>query len=132
MKTPAAPKKIVQNNHQDFQMIESTSRLEKAVAQIGDAPILAVDLEADSLHHYKEKVCLIQMATPDITLVVDPLKINDLSALKPIFASKQTVKVLHGADYDVRSLYRDFQIEIHNLFDTELACLFKRGAFLRG
>lgn len=124
MKTFNAPKEIVQNNHQDYQMIDSKSQLKKAVDEIGDAPILAVDLEADSLHHYKEKVCLIQMATPDITLVVDPLKIDDLSALKPIFASQHTLKVLHGADYDVRSLYRDFQIEIHNLFDTELACRF--------
>ena len=33
-------------------------------------------------------------------------------------------KVFHGADYDVRSLYRDFKININNLFDTELACRF--------
>jgi ribonuclease D len=41
-----------------------------------------------------------------------------------MFNNASLQKVFHGADYDVRSLYRDFQIEIHNLFDTQLASRF--------
>jgi ribonuclease D len=44
--------------------------------------------------------------------------------LKPVFANAAIKKVFHGADYDIRSLHRDFGIEINNLFDTQLACMF--------
>ncbi|MEJ2658979.1 MAG: HRDC domain-containing protein, partial [Desulfobacterales bacterium] len=50
--------------------------------------------------------------------------IKDLSSLKPIFSNPGIRKVFHGADYDIRSLYRDFNFRIYNLFDTELACRF--------
>jgi len=83
-----------------------------------------VDLEADSMHHFKEKVCLLQLANSRCNVILDPLAIRDLSVLRPVFADPQVKKVFHGADYDVRSLYRDFTIDIHNLFDTQLASMF--------
>jgi ribonuclease D len=86
--------------------------------------MIGVDMEADSLYHFKEKVCLIQIATEDSNIVIDPLKIKDLSALKPVFGNGAVQKVFHGADYDIRSLYRDFKIIVNNLFDTQLACRF--------
>jgi ribonuclease D len=52
------------------------------------------------------------------------LAIKDLASLKPIFSNPDIKKIFHGADYDVRSLYRDFEIRINSLFDTELACRF--------
>ena len=64
------------------------------------------------------------MATANINAVIDPLEIKDLSALKPIFKRNDIQKIFHGADYDVRSLFRDFKITINNLFDTELASRF--------
>ena len=86
--------------------------------------MIAVDVEADSLYHFKEKVCLIQMASDRQTVVLDPLALKNLAALKPVFRDASITKVLHGSDYDVRSLYRDFKISIHNLFDTQLAARF--------
>ncbi len=83
--------------------------------------MIAVDTEADSLFHFREKICLIQLAGGNATAVVDPLNIEDFGAMKSLFENPSVVKVLHGADYDVRSLYRDFGIRIDNLFDTELA-----------
>lgn len=85
---------------------------------------IAVDLEADSMFHFREKVCLIQMADRKRNFVLDPLRIGDLSILKPVFANRNITKVFHGADYDVRSLYRDFHIKINNLFDTQLASMY--------
>jgi ribonuclease D len=76
------------------------------------------------MYHFKEKVCLIQMAATNINVVIDPLVVKDLSPLKPIFKRGDICKIFHGADYDVRSLYRDFRITIQNLFDTELASRF--------
>ena len=107
-----------------YKMINTRKELENFVATIEYEKAVGVDLEADSMYHFKEKVCLIQMAATNVNVVIDPLAIKDLSALKPIFKKSEICKIFHGADYDVRSLYRDFRIAIHNLFDTELACRF--------
>ena len=85
---------------------------------------MGVDLEADSLFHYQEKVCLVQIATHRECFLVDPLQIGGLSPLKPFFANPDIRKVFHGSDYDIRCLYKDFSIEVKNLFDTQLACRF--------
>lgn len=92
--------------------------------RVGCEPLLACDLEADSLHHYQEKVCLIQLSTPHESVLIDPLAFSDLSALAPLMADPAVRKVFHGADYDIRSLHRDFGIEVRNLFDTMVACQF--------
>ncbi|MBI5592804.1 MAG: HRDC domain-containing protein [Deltaproteobacteria bacterium] len=85
---------------------------------------MGVDLEADSMFHYQEKVCLVQIATPRACFLVDPLQIGGLSSLRPFFANPDIRKVFHGSDYDIRCLYKDFSIEVKNLFDTQLACRF--------
>ena len=108
----------------DYQMIDTAEGLARAVAAFKGAREVAVDLEADSMYHYQEKVCLIQMATDDLNFVIDPLVIDDLSPLRPIFSKRSVRKVFHGSDYDVRSFYRDFEIVIHNLFDTQVAAMF--------
>ena len=110
--------------NRDYQLIETLLELKTVANLFKKEKAIAVDLEADSMYHFKEKVCLIQMATHDINVVIDPLKIHDLSPLKPLFENRSIKKIFHGADYDVRSLYRDFKININNLFDTQLACMF--------
>jgi ribonuclease D len=105
-------------------MIDSIPKLEKFAGRLEKQKIIGVDLEADSMYHFKEKVCMIQIATQHATAVIDPLQIKNLSVLKPVFRRADIQKIFHGADYDVRSLYRDFRISVNNLFDTELACRF--------
>lgn len=104
--------------------IVTRSELDRFAERLTKQQIIGVDLEADSMYHFREKVCLIQIAARRTTAVIDPLQINNLSALKPVFKRADILKVFHGADYDIRSLYRDFKININNLFDTELACRF--------
>ncbi len=111
-------------NHIAFKIIITRNELENFVRTIENETAVGVDLEADSMYHFKEKVCLIQMAAQNISAVIDPLAVEDLSPLKPIFKRHDICKIFHGADYDVRSLYRDFRITINNLFDTELASRF--------
>ncbi|MBW2592817.1 MAG: ribonuclease D [Deltaproteobacteria bacterium] len=112
------------NTTPNFRIIDTSSGLKNIVTELDGWKTLAVDLEADSMYHFKEKVCLLQMATEHTWLVIDPLAVGDLSPLKPIFSNPSVTKIFHGADYDIRSLYRDFKIEINNLFDTEIACRF--------
>ena len=107
-----------------YQPVNDISGLREVVRELQNETKIAVDLEADSMYHFKEKVCLIQLATKAKTYIVDPLEVQDMSALKPVFADRAIKKIFHGADYDIRSLYRDFRIEIHHLFDTQLASMF--------
>jgi ribonuclease D len=107
-----------------YKIIDTQAGLEKAVRTLEKGKAVAVDMEADSMYHFQVKVCLVQMATEKSTMVVDTLKVKNLSPLKPLFSNPDIKKIFHGADYDVRSLFRDFNIEINNLFDTELACRF--------
>ena len=78
----------------------------------------------DSLHHYQEKVCLIQVSTRTESWLIDPLALKDLSPLAAPLGDPGIRIVMHGADYDIRSLHRDFGIEVRNLFDTMLASRF--------
>jgi len=108
----------------DIVVIETPAALADLAQKFQHAPVVAVDLEADSMYHFQEKVCLIQMATSQSSAVIDPLRLQDLELLRPVFADPAIEKIFHGADYDVRSLFRDFGIEIAHLFDTQIACKF--------
>ena len=61
------------------QIIDKAIDFEKMVRSLEKESAVAVDLEADSMYHYQEKVCLIQIATEKVALVIDPLAVKDLS-----------------------------------------------------
>lgn len=107
-----------------YRLIATEPELASFAKSLEQATAVAVDLEADSMYHFQEKVCLIQMAAAGDSVVIDPIRIKDMSPLKPLFLNPGIKKIIHGADYDVRSLYRDFKIKINNLFDTQIACMF--------
>ncbi|MDX9819944.1 MAG: HRDC domain-containing protein [Desulfococcus multivorans] len=107
-----------------YRLIEDAASLADLIDALDGEATVGVDLEADSMYHFREKVCLIQISTERLSAVIDPLSVTDLSGLRPIFADPGVRKIFHGADYDVRSLHRDFGIEIENLFDTQIACRF--------
>lgn len=84
-----------------------------------DTPRIALDTEADSLHCYFEKLCLIQIATPDYSELLDPLSAVPLPLFFDSLADKEVV--FHGADYDLRMLSRHGDFHPAKIFDTMLA-----------
>ncbi len=105
-------------------LVQEAGALAAAARDIGHERAVALDTEADSLHHYHEKVCLLQVSVPGFDYVIDPLAVPDLSPLAPILEDPGVVKILHGADYDVVTLKRDHGLQIRNLFDTMIAASF--------
>ncbi|PKN16033.1 MAG: 3'-5' exonuclease [Deltaproteobacteria bacterium HGW-Deltaproteobacteria-23] len=105
-----------------IEMITTADQLQRVATLLQSEKIVAFDLEADSMHHYREQVCLLQISTEETNYIVDPLVCTDFSPLVPVFSDPAIVKIFHGADYDVRMLHRGFGIEIVNLFDTMIAC----------
>ena len=116
--------KPTQDNPKDYQWIDTRQGLRQVVDFFKTKKAFGVDMEMDSMFHFQEKICLIQMATEQQTFIIDPLNISSMSLIKPLFENNRIKKVFHGADYDVRSIFRDFGIAINNLFDTELASRF--------
>ncbi|NVN89221.1 MAG: ribonuclease D [Desulfuromonadales bacterium] len=103
------------------EIITGAARLAEVASLINCETEVAVDLEMDSLHHYQEKVCLMQISTRTESWLIDPLALKDLSPLAAPLGNSSILIVMHGADYDIRSLHRDFGIEVCNLFDTMIA-----------
>lgn len=107
-----------------YRLVEHTGQLKDICRTLAAEQELALDLEADSLHHYREKVCLLQISNRRDTWLIDPLVVDDLSPLGELLADPARLTVLHGGDYDIRSLHRDFGIEVARMFDTMIAAQF--------
>ena len=101
--------------------IDTAPALAELISGLRDSETVAIDTEADSLHSYFDKVCLVQITAGGEDSIVDPLAPVDLVQLRPILEDRSRRKVLHGADYDLRILDRDFGLRIANIFDTMVA-----------
>jgi ribonuclease D len=97
------------------------------VRELSAAPELALDTEGDSLHHYPERLALIQIGMPGGGVwLVDPLALTDLTPLAPLFTGGPTL-VLHAGDNDLVHLKRRYGLAFAAVFDTAIA-----GRFLGG
>jgi len=83
---------------------------------------LALDTEADSMHSYFHKVCLIQVTADGRHMVIDPLAIptDELDPLWRVVRDPAVPVLMHGADYDIRVLDRDYGVRVHGLQDTQI------------
>jgi len=102
-------------------MIDTTDRLVshlQACRHGSEAPVCAIDTEADSLHRYRESLCLIQFAVRGQSVLIDPLAIRDLSALGAYLA--QATVWMHGADYDMTMFKRQFNALPPVVYDTQI------------
>jgi len=125
-------------------VIASEQELADLVRQIQAADRVAIDTEADSLHSYREKLCLLQISAPAVAgivdggleqgefasqreqrsrlehdFVVDPLSNLDLEPLRHALEPKKII--LHAADYDLRMLRRGLNFTASTIFDTVIA-----------
>ena len=98
--------------------VDEQSSFQQMIAKLSAESRIAVDTESNSLHAYRERVCLIQFSTPDTDFLVDPFSIRDMSPLAPFFANPVIEKIFHAAEYDLICLRRDFGFRFARLFDT--------------
>jgi ribonuclease D len=118
---------IVIREFQLRNLIAGAAELEGLIRRIETVDRVAVDTEADSLHSYREKLCLLQISLPAVAgiddagldrcdFIVDPLADIDFAPLTAALEQKEIV--LHGADYDLRLLRRGLDLSAHRIFDT--------------
>lgn len=84
--------------------------------------ICAVDTEADSLHSYETKMCLIQFAVPGNLAIIDPLAV-EIAELDPMLDFFKTCRAIwmHGADYDMSMFRKTFDWVPDVVWDTQSA-----------
>jgi ribonuclease D len=105
--------------------IRTPDALVALARELGGTGALAIDTEADSLHHYPERLCLVQVAdAAGQAWLVDPLALPDLEPLRPLCADRRIVKIFHGAENDVGHLKRRFGFAFAHISDTMLAARF--------
>ena len=100
-------------------MIDTQEKLAAFLPVVNSAAWLALDTEADSLHAYPEKVCLIQISTADGDRLVDPLAGIDLGPFLDALVGRELI--FHAADYDLRLLRKHHDFTPSVIFDTMLA-----------
>jgi ribonuclease D len=104
----------------DFIYVREFAVLVKLIARIAKAEKVAVDTEADSLHNYFEKVCLIQLSLGGEHYIVDPLAGLELGEFLEALAAKPLI--FHGGDYDLRMLRASTGFTARaDVFDTMIA-----------
>ena len=103
-----------------FIYVREPGALDALIQRIGMAERVALDTEADSLHNYFEKVCLVQLSFTDEHYLVDPLAGLELSEFLAALAEKPLI--LHGGDYDLRMLRASLDFRPRReIFDTMIA-----------
>jgi ribonuclease D len=100
-------------------VIDTEARLTEFLSRLKAATWVAVDTEADSLHAYPEKVCLIQISTVAGDELLDPLASIDIGPVLDALANHELI--MHGADYDLRLLRKHHEFVPGRIFDTMLA-----------
>ena len=100
-------------------VIDTEQKLAAFLPKFRAASWVAVDTEADSLHAYPEKVCLIQISTVAGDALIDPLSSINLDPVLDALSGHELI--MHGADYDLRLLEKHHQFTPSTIFDTMLA-----------
>ncbi len=109
MTNPLLPQATYINNADSFYNL---------IYRLADEPLLGIDTESNSLHAYRERVCLIQLSTRTADYIIDPLAISDIHSLGELLRDPHIEKVFHAAEYDLICLKRDYGFTVANLFDT--------------
>jgi ribonuclease D len=100
-------------------VIDTKAKLAGYLETLQSATWVAVDTEADSLHAYPEKICLIQISTAASDRLIDPLADLSIDPLLQALAGHELI--MHGADYDLRLLRKHHEFVPGAIFDTMLA-----------
>lgn len=101
--------------------ITTTEELRSFTESLKGAEAIAVDTEFMREKTYYAKLCLIQIATPDVVALIDPLALKDLSPLKELFCHSDTVKIFHAGSQDLEIFYQIFDEPVSPIFDSQSA-----------
>jgi len=103
--------------------IDTPDALMELCEQLRDNPWLALDTEFLREKTYYPKLCLLQIATPELVACIDPLALEDLSPLLDVIYEEGITKVLHAARQDMEIFFHLRTAPPSPVFDTQIAAL---------
>ncbi|WP_415996836.1 ribonuclease D [Gordonibacter pamelaeae] len=101
--------------------IATQENLAAFVERARSSSVLAIDTEFLREKTYYAKLCLLQMATDDEVVIVDPFEMDDLSVLAPLLTDERIVKLFHAAGQDLEIILREVGVLPRPVFDTQIA-----------
>ena len=106
------------------EIISSDARLLEIVNSSSELNHIGLDLESNGFHRYQECVCLLQLCIKNKIYLIDTLAIGEMEPLRKILENNAIEKIIHSAQHDIRSIDRDWNFHLKNLFDTSIASAF--------
>ncbi len=108
------------------QLIQAQDALEALSRRLAARSRIAFDTESASFHRYLDRVYLVQVSSDEETAIIDPLAVTALEPLGRLLDDPAVEVVFHDADYDLRTLDRDYRFRARRLFDTRIAAQLAR------
>ncbi len=105
-------------------LVDQPESFQALLAEVAGAGVVALDTEAASFHRYHDRIYLVQLSTPTLTAVIDPLGVGDLSPIGALLADPTVEKIFHDADYDLRLFDKQYGYHARRLFDSRIAAQF--------
>jgi ribonuclease D len=102
-------------------VIETQSALDTSCGDAAKMPWVGLDTEFERIRTYYPKLCLVQMATSDMTVCIDPLASLDFSPLRSLLINPDVEKIVHAARQDLEVIHVALGINTAPLFDTQIA-----------
>lgn len=105
-------------------MIQTTADLEAACRELASSSYITIDTEFLRETTFWPELCLIQMASPDMAVIVDPMAPGiDLASFFALMGNADVVKVFHAARQDIEIIHHLGNLIPHPLFDTQVAAM---------
>lgn len=101
--------------------VDDDDTLNALCESIKDSPLLAVDTEFMRERTYYARLCLIQVATTDVTAIIDPLAVKDLKPLESLLTDERILKVFHAGQQDLEIFFQRMGQTVRPVFDTQIA-----------
>ncbi len=101
--------------------ITDSNQLNAFIGRAMNSDVLAIDTEFLREKTFHARLCLLQMATRDEDVIVDPFEVTDLTPLIPLMQNPNVMKLFHAGRQDVGILYRELGIMPRPVFDTQIA-----------
>ncbi|MGN6144228.1 MAG: ribonuclease D [Mesorhizobium sp.] len=105
-------------------VITTQAELETAIAALEKSDFVTVDTEFIRETTFWPILCLIQMAAPGVTALVDPLAPDlDLAPFFRLMGNEKVTKVFHAARQDIEIIVHLGNLVPHPVFDTQVAAM---------
>ena len=105
-------------------VITTQGELEAAIKALEQSDFVTVDTEFIRETTFWPILCLIQLAAPGVTALVDPLAPGlDLKPFFALMANERVEKVFHAARQDIEIIVHLGDLVPHPVFDTQVAAM---------